>query len=52
MADPEDVTLRNWVKSQVDAEPYWFHRIELPGGLITPGWSDPRVDKLPYFGLP
>src|ERR1019366_8651944 len=27
-------------------------RIELPGGLITPGWSDPRVEKLPYFGLP
>jgi tRNA (mo5U34)-methyltransferase len=21
-------------------------------GVVTPGWSDPRVDKLPYFGLP
>ena len=26
--------------------------MELPGGLVTPGWSDPRIDKLPYFGLP
>ena len=25
--------------------------MELPGGVITPGWSDPREDKLPHFGL-
>ena len=23
-----------------------------PGGIVTPGWSDPKVDKLPHFGLP
>jgi tRNA (mo5U34)-methyltransferase len=45
-------SLQDWVKSQVEAESYWFHRIELFPGLITPGWSDPRVEKVPYFGLP
>jgi tRNA (mo5U34)-methyltransferase len=20
--------------------------------LVTPGWSDPKIDKLPYYGLP
>jgi len=43
---------REWIRSQVDAETYWFHRIELPGGLVTPGWNDPKSEKLPYFGLP
>lgn len=43
---------REWVRSQVEAESYWFHRIELPGGLVTPGWNDPKSEKLPYFGLP
>jgi hypothetical protein len=41
-----------WIKSRIADEPYWFHRIELPGGIVTPGWSDPKIDKLPYFGLP
>ena len=29
-----------------------LHRIELPGGIRTPGWSEPAVDKLPHYGLP
>jgi len=52
VVNPEGVTLTKWLRSQIEAEPYWFHRMELPGGLVTPGWSDPKVDKLPYFGLP
>jgi tRNA (mo5U34)-methyltransferase len=27
-------------------------RMELPGGVVTPGWSDPAREKLPWFGLP
>jgi len=46
------LTFKNWVRGAVEAEPYWFQRIELAPDLVTPGWSDPRVDKLPYFGLP
>lgn len=46
------MTFRDWVKLQVERQPYWFHRIELPGGLTTPGWSDPKVEKLPHYGLP
>lgn len=26
--------------------------MELLNGIVTPGWSDPKIDKLPYFGLP
>jgi tRNA (mo5U34)-methyltransferase len=40
------------VKDRVEAEPYWFLRIDLGDGVVTPGWSDPSRDKLPYFGLP
>lgn len=46
------LTVNDWLKSQIASEPYWFHRMELPGGLVTPGWNDPKVEKLPYFGLP
>ena len=52
MDKAEAITGNDWLKSQIEAEPYWFHRIELPGGLVTPGWSDPKAEKLPYFGLP
>jgi len=46
------LTVNQWLKSQIEAEPYWFHRMELPGGLVTPGWNDPKDVKLPHFGLP
>ena len=39
-------------QGRIAEEPYWFHRIELPGGVWTPGWSEPAVDKLPHYGLP
>jgi tRNA (mo5U34)-methyltransferase len=39
-------------RHQVQAEPYWFQKIELMPGVLSPGWSDPRTEKLPYFGLP
>lgn len=45
-------SVTDWIKHQVEAEPYWFHRIEVLPGFHTPGWSDPAVEKLPYFGLP
>jgi tRNA (mo5U34)-methyltransferase len=45
-------SVEDWIKHQVEAESYWFHRIEVFPGFYTPGWSDPAADKLPYFGLP
>lgn len=42
----------DWLRSKIEAEGYWFHRMELAPGVVTPGWSDPLIDKLPYFGLP
>ena len=50
--DSKSLFLQDWLKRRIAEEPYWFHRLTLPGGLVTPGWSDPRVDKLPHFGLP
>lgn len=46
------ISFEGWVRQQVREEPYWFHRMELYPDLTTPGWSDPKVDKLPHFGLP
>lgn len=42
----------DWVRARVQAQPYWFHKIELAPGFVTPGWSDPGTEKLPHFGLP
>jgi len=46
------LTHQRWLEAEVEKEPYWFHRIELANGLVTPGWSDPKKEKLPYYGLP
>ena len=47
-----DQPTRDWIKHQVEAERYWFQRIELFDGYFSPGWDDPAVNKLPYYGLP
>lgn len=33
----------------VERIPYWYHRIELPGGVVTPGWApmDAAAYRLP-----
>ena len=43
---------KDWIRQQVEAEAYWFHKILLWPDLVTPGWSDPLSDKLPLYGLP
>jgi len=45
-------SVTEWVRGQVDVEPYWFQKIEVLPGLHSPGWSDPVTEKLPYYGLP
>lgn len=47
-----DDSITDWIRHQVEAEPYWFQKIEVLPGLYSPGWSDPKLEKLPYFGLP
>ena len=43
----------DWVKQKVEAEPYWFaEEIKVLPGFYSNGWSNPRLEKLPYFGLP
>jgi tRNA (mo5U34)-methyltransferase len=46
------LTFDTWLRQEVANEPYWFHKIRLRDDLITPGWSDPLTEKLPFFGLP
>jgi len=47
-----NLTVSDWIAHQVKAEPYWFQKIEVLPGLFSAGWSDPVVQKLPWFGLP
>lgn len=37
------------LQAEVDAAPYWYHRIELPYGITTPGWApmDPAAYRIP-----
>ena len=37
------------IQDRVDASPFWYHRIELPDGITTPGWAPLDVD---VYGLP
>ena len=37
------------LQAQVDACDYWYHKIELPGGITTPGWAPIYKDA---YGLP
>src|SRR5690606_15233706 len=36
-------------QAAVDAVPYWYHKIELPHGITTPGWAplDQSVYRIP-----
>jgi tRNA (mo5U34)-methyltransferase len=45
-------SVQDWIRHQVEAEPYWFQKLEILPGFYSPGWSDAAKEKLPYFGLP
>jgi tRNA (mo5U34)-methyltransferase len=38
------------VREAVAAHPLWYHTLELPGGIVTPGWFDlrPIVGRMPW----
>jgi tRNA (mo5U34)-methyltransferase len=39
----------NRVREGVARFPFWYHKIELPGGVITPGWAplNPEMYRIP-----
>jgi tRNA (mo5U34)-methyltransferase len=41
------------VRAAVDAVPLWYHSIDLPHGVTTPGWFDlrPIIDTMPWPDL-
>ncbi len=47
-----NLTFQQWIRDQVEAEKYWFQKIQILDDLITPGWSDPATEKEPYFAVP
>lgn len=38
---------RGELQNAVNACGYWYHRIELPGGVLTPGWAPLAPDAYP-----
>jgi len=48
----DESSFHDWIEHQIEAEDYWFLKIDLGNGIITPGWSDPAIEKLPRYGLP
>ncbi|MEM9627541.1 MAG: DUF1698 domain-containing protein [Pseudomonadota bacterium] len=32
------------LQQAIDAQPYWYHKIDLPGGITTPGWAPLNQD--------
>jgi tRNA (mo5U34)-methyltransferase len=45
-----DDDINRWnLEVAVMAQPYWYHRIELPYGVITPGWAPIDASK---YGIP
>jgi tRNA (mo5U34)-methyltransferase len=37
------------IRSRISEFPYWYHKIELPHGIVTPGWAPLNVDA---YGVP
>lgn len=37
------------IRDAIAAQSYWYHKIELPGGIVTPGWAPLNVDS---YGIP
>ncbi len=37
------------LRRAVSRHPFWYHVLDLPGGLVTPGWFDlrPALDRIP-----
>ncbi|MEO8657000.1 MAG: tetratricopeptide repeat protein [Bryobacteraceae bacterium] len=32
-------TVDETLRREVASKPFWYHKIELPGGIVTPGWA-------------
>jgi tRNA (mo5U34)-methyltransferase len=59
MQEPQEATLTPTapgpadLAAEVEANPLWYHTIDLGSGVVTPGWFDlrPTVDRLPWPSL-
>ena len=48
---PDDAELARMPLEQQVASTHWYHTIELPGGVVTPGTFDHRP-LVPHYGIP
>jgi tRNA (mo5U34)-methyltransferase len=46
VVNSDDDIRRTNLAAAVAVQPYWYHKIELPGGIITPGWAP--IDAAKY----
>lgn len=37
------------LKQKINSDSFWYHKIELPGGILTPGWAPLNAS---YYGIP
>ncbi len=49
MTNDPDPSGRAAIEAQIGALPYWYHRIALPHGVVTPGWAPehPETYRIP-----
>lgn len=45
----QDHAASETLRQAVDAQSYWYHKIELPGGIVTPGWAPLNAKS---YGIP
>src|SRR3954469_15020041 len=47
---PSRLALVTDAQAAVDAQPHWYHTMELAPGVVTPGWFDLRgiLDRMPW----
>jgi tRNA (mo5U34)-methyltransferase len=49
MTAPRNAPKADELRKRVASYEFWYHRIELPGGVITPGWAPIDPSK---YGVP
>jgi tRNA (mo5U34)-methyltransferase len=47
----KSISCREELQRKIEALPFWYHRIELPYGMISPGWAsiDSAVYRIPEY---
>lgn len=47
--EPGETKTSDALREAIAAQPYWYHKIDLPGGIVTPGWAPLNAKS---YGIP